>query len=202
MPNLDSYFPLDLFVEILKFINKIDFSSYFKLIFIVLPPAAAIVYVIFELIRQKFTMMARLLEAKFPNLSPRQIKLMVKRVNLAAFPKDSIIIRQGAAANECFILRSGKAEVSVNYGEPDQTRLGILKEGDLFGEMGLLDRQPRSATITAAEECECVIIDSETFSEFIATSSTDNESDQTLMAIRKVAKTREKTNKAWLRIRD
>jgi CRP-like cAMP-binding protein len=202
MLNLDNFISIDIIGDILKVLSEIDYSSYFKLILISLPPSIAVIYVIFDLIRQRFTILSRMIENKFSTLPPKQIKAMSKRVKLVSFPKDKIIIQQGTPARECFILRKGSAEVFVNYDEPEQTKLGELKIDDLFGEMGLLEGRLRSATIVASEDCECVSIDAATFSEFISGESKDNTSQDALRSIRKIAMTRNKTNKAWLRLKD
>ena len=127
---------------------------------------------------------------------------MSKRVKMVSFPKDGIIIQQGMPATDCFILTKGSAEVFAEYHEPEQTKLGELKVDDLFGEMGLLQGPLRSATIVAADDCECVSISAETFSKFIIENSKDSGSSDALKSVRKMAMTRNKTNKAWLRFKD
>lgn len=63
------------------------------------------------------------------------------------------LMRQGAEASSMFVILSGK--VSVVREHPDLSSpiiLAHLGPGEIVGEMGLLDGEPRSATVTAVEE--------------------------------------------------
>jgi CRP/FNR family cyclic AMP-dependent transcriptional regulator len=73
-----------------------------------------------------------------------------------------VLFREGETGEEMFFIRKGKIKVSL--GEEDQEKvLAILKEGDFFGEMAVIDGSPRSATATAIEETDLLIIDKESF---------------------------------------
>jgi len=67
-----------------------------------------------------------------------------------SFAKDDLVMKQGDAATSLFVLLSG--EVSVVREHPDLSepvQLAILGPGEVVGEMGLLDGEARSATVTA-----------------------------------------------------
>src|SRR5579872_3920270 len=66
--------------------------------------------------------------------------------NIAAlsFKAGSVIFREGDEANELFVIKSG--EVRVQIGNRTVRELGA---DDIFGEMALIDSEPRSATVTA-----------------------------------------------------
>ncbi|NLI99100.1 Crp/Fnr family transcriptional regulator [bacterium] len=73
-----------------------------------------------------------------------------------------VLFKEGDTGEEMFFIRKGKIKVSL--GEEDQEKvLAILKEGDFFGEMAVIDGSPRSATATAIEETDLLIIDKESF---------------------------------------
>ncbi|HEY2028286.1 MAG TPA: Crp/Fnr family transcriptional regulator, partial [Myxococcales bacterium] len=66
------------------------------------------------------------------------------------------------------VIASGKVKV-VLYGETGrEIILSILRKGDFFGEMSLLDRQPRSANVVAVEESELLCLDREAFQTHLA----------------------------------
>jgi CRP/FNR family transcriptional regulator, cyclic AMP receptor protein len=66
----------------------------------------------------------------------------------------AVVARQGERGSECFIVAAGTA--SVDVGGVD---VGHVGPGDFFGEMALLDGGPRSATITAIDDMQLLILD-------------------------------------------
>lgn len=78
------------------------------------------------------------------------------------FKPGEVIFRQGDAGNEMYLIRSGKIKISRSAGNIEKT-LAVIKEGDFFGEMAVIDGSPRSATATAIEEVNLLIVDREAF---------------------------------------
>jgi PPM family protein phosphatase len=70
------------------------------------------------------------------------------------FEKGEAIIREGETGDELFVLFRGKVQVTKGG-----MTIATLKAGGHFGEMGLVDQAPRSATVTALEETSSVSID-------------------------------------------
>ncbi len=73
-----------------------------------------------------------------------------------------VLFKQGDPGTEMFLIRSGKIKITRSAGGQDKT-LAVLKEGDFFGEMAVIDGSPRSANAIAAEEVKLLIIDREAF---------------------------------------
>ena len=71
-----------------------------------------------------------------------------------------VIVREGDAGSSAYLLKSGRVEISK---EVEDTRivLAVLETGQVFGEMSLLDEQPRSATVTTLEPCVLEEVDQE-----------------------------------------
>ena len=68
-----------------------------------------------------------------------------------------------------FDIRRGKVGVFCDYGTPDEKKLTELRDGQFFGEMGLLCKAPRSATVVALEDDTQLIKIGETgFESFLA----------------------------------
>jgi CRP/FNR family cyclic AMP-dependent transcriptional regulator len=75
----------------------------------------------------------------------------------------SVIVSHEETGDTLFVIASGKVKV-VLYGETGrEIILSILRGGDFFGEMSLLDRQPRSANVVAVEESLLLGLDREAF---------------------------------------
>jgi CRP-like cAMP-binding protein len=58
------------------------------------------------------------------------------------------IIRQGEVGGEMYVVQSGKVEVLLESGA-NQERVSVLESRDFFGEMALVDKETRSATVRA-----------------------------------------------------
>lgn len=70
-------------------------------------------------------------------------------MELKRVKKDEVIFRQGDASDGMYRVRSGKVGIFLDYGGTHQTKLTELGPDRYFGEMGLLDAAPRSATAVA-----------------------------------------------------
>ena len=79
------------------------------------------------------------------------------------FKKDEDIIEEGALGNCAYIIEEGSVEVSKLTPHGEKQVLAILEKSEIFGEMGLIDGQPRSATVTALEDCVMSVCSQETF---------------------------------------
>ena len=79
-----------------------------------------------------------------------------------------------------FVIESGSVEVSKSDPDGGRKILAILKENDIFGEMGLIDGLPRSCTIVALEPCNITKLSKEAFD------SLADRNPQALMPILKI----------------
>jgi CRP-like cAMP-binding protein len=88
----------------------------------------------------------------FANLSGRHVRQVAKLAEFAEFAPGDFIVKAGEPGYAFFLILSGKAKV---MGKPRSRTLG---PGDFFGEMALIDGEPRSATITAATEVHAMML--------------------------------------------
>jgi len=75
-----------------------------------------------------------------------------------AFAPGDILIRKGASNDKMFIILVGALEVKIG-----DKRVATLKEGDIFGELSLLDKEPASGDVVATEAGEFVTLDERRF---------------------------------------
>ena len=68
-----------------------------------------------------------------------------------SYKKGDIIFRQGDSAETMFDILGGRVGIYLDYGTEREKKLAELKSSDFFGEMGLIDHAPRSATAVALE---------------------------------------------------
>ena len=73
-------------------------------------------------------------------------------MDLKTFDRKSVIFRQGDAGDCMYGVEYGVVGIFVDYGGENEKKIAELYPGQLFGEMGLLDHAPRSATAVAMED--------------------------------------------------
>jgi len=77
------------------------------------------------------------------------------------------IVRQGEPGEELFLLLEGSVEVLLDRGLPTEERLRTIEAVDYFGEMAILDNQPRSATIVASGPSRLLALAGDSLKELI-----------------------------------
>lgn len=100
----------------------------------------------------------------FKDLSAGELELVGGAVNLINCGPGDEVFSQGDKAKSLFIIQSGTVKIHqlAESGEGvEVTRIGV---GSHFGEMSFLDGEPRSASATAIEQSEIVVIDYEKLS--------------------------------------
>ncbi len=70
-----------------------------------------------------------------------------------SFPTNHPIFTEGQEGRSLYIVVSGRVKVHIAERE-----LAQLDQGACFGEMSLFDAEPRSATVTTLENCECLML--------------------------------------------
>ena len=96
----------------------------------------------------------------FRNLSALQLESVGAHTALLAFDKGSVILKEGDIAHSFYVIVAGQVKVYITD-EADASREVILKTlgpGDFFGELPLLDQEPRCANVAALEQCHLKVL--------------------------------------------
>jgi len=91
----------------------------------------------------------------FPDDQLRMLTTMVTRRSAA---RSTTIMAGGDATDSLYIVLSGRLKVMMSDAEGKEVILSILGPGEFFGEMGLIDDEPRSASVVTIEPCELLAI--------------------------------------------
>jgi CRP-like cAMP-binding protein len=84
---------------------------------------------------------------------------LLEMMQMRGFRAGEIVCTEGDLGREMFVLRAGLVEIRKRTKhEGRQTVLAQLKGGDCFGEMSLIDVQPRSATVAVLEPTELYVL--------------------------------------------
>src|SRR5437773_3854447 len=79
----------------------------------------------------------------------------------------NVLFRDGDAGEAMYIIERGKVRISVQATDGRELTLTELGQGDFFGELALIDRQPRSANATVSEESRLAVLSREIFLSFM-----------------------------------
>jgi CRP-like cAMP-binding protein len=95
--------------------------------------------------------------------SPKELHRLATIADEAILEAGQVFCRQGEVALACYVIVDGAATVTVG-GQP----VGVVGPGETVGEMGLIDRRPRSATVVARTPMQVYAIDARRFDSVLA----------------------------------
>ena len=84
------------------------------------------------------------------------------------YPRNSMVFAEGEPGNELFIIQKGSVTIAKIV-DDNEVLLAVLKPGDIFGEMALLEVKPRMASAVAYEECQLLAVNQTNFERMIQT---------------------------------
>lgn len=99
----------------------------------------------------------------FADLEPAEIDLLYRLVKTRVYSKGAIILQEDDPGEAMFMIVSGRAKVVHLSEDGREIILDILGQGDFFGEMALLDQEPRSANVTAVGLTELLVLERSVF---------------------------------------
>lgn len=94
----------------------------------------------------------------FSSFSDHQLAALLPAVQHRRFPRGSYVIRAGEETDALYIILAGRAKVLIPDDDGNEVILSVIGPNEFFGEMGLLDDQPRSASVETLEPCEMLRI--------------------------------------------
>ncbi|HWM43135.1 MAG TPA: cyclic nucleotide-binding domain-containing protein [Burkholderiales bacterium] len=103
--------------------------------------------------------------ASFPEDQLRMLTMVVTRKSA---PRSTTVMAGGDPTDSLYIVLSGRLKVMMSDSEGKEVILAILGPGEFFGEMGLIDDEPRSATVITIEPCELLSIAKRDFKKSLA----------------------------------
>ena len=104
----------------------------------------------------------------FATLPEEQLRMLTTVVTRKSAPRSTTIMAGGDPTDSLYIVLSGRLKVMMSDAEGKEVILSILGPGEFFGEMGLIDDEPRSATVVTIEPCELLSIAKRDFKKCMA----------------------------------
>lgn len=103
----------------------------------------------------------------FNGLTEEMVSSFAKDLQRIQFAKGEAIITEDSWGDNLFFICKGRVEINKGLNNPETpfAQLSILEPGEFFGEMGLIDDEPRSASVIALEEVELLVIPKDAFTQ-------------------------------------
>jgi voltage-gated potassium channel len=98
----------------------------------------------------------------FTRLQATQIAEIAGLLKLIRTIKGEVLMREGDTGECMYFIVSGQVEVKGKMGT------FVLKSGDFFGEIALIERCPRTATVKSLTRCQLLVLDARDFHKFVA----------------------------------
>ncbi len=104
----------------------------------------------------------------FAGFQNEQLRTLVSVVTHRSVPRASTIMAAGDPIDSLYIVISGRLKVMISEANGKEVILSIIGPGEFFGEMGLIDDSPRSASVISIEPCELLSVTKRDFEKCLA----------------------------------
>src|SRR5436305_968873 len=94
----------------------------------------------------------------FAELDDRELASVAAVAKTRRYAKDDVVFHADESGDVFSLIKEGQVKVTMISPEGKENILSMLGPGEFFGEMALLDNEPRSATVIATEALELAII--------------------------------------------
>jgi len=94
-------------------------------------------------------------------------RLLAEKMGRESFCRGMPLFRRGEEGNALYIILRGRIRIFASNRRGSEITLALLGPGEFFGEMALLDGQPRSANAEAAEDAELQVLQRDPFFSFL-----------------------------------
>jgi CRP/FNR family transcriptional regulator, cyclic AMP receptor protein len=101
----------------------------------------------------------------FDLLSQAELATLAKLCRTVTWAAGQVVFREGEPGASLFVLTEGEVEVLNGHGGADKV-IAVLSAPAAFGEMALIDREARSATVRARTACQALELTAEAFTAF------------------------------------
>ncbi len=103
----------------------------------------------------------------FANIPKKYLDELEKGATVRKYPKNTMLFMEGDDSGQLFIIKSGLVCVHTDDEEGRQLVLNYMGAGEYFGELSLIDKNPRSASVSTIEESCLISITRESFNAFL-----------------------------------
>lgn len=107
----------------------------------------------------------------FSELAPQETEKLTKNCTTRIYPANTILISEGDYTDSLYVVLEGEVKVYASDQHGKEVILNILGPGEYFGELALLDDEPRSASVKTMNPTKVIVITKHDFRNCLATNS-------------------------------
>lgn len=104
--------------------------------------------------------------ASLQDYTNAELKVLASVAPARSFAPGQALCTEGTSGHSCFLIASGRVEVRRRFDDGPRT-LATLNAGQVVGQMALVDRSPRSASVVAAEACVALELTRDVFASLL-----------------------------------
>ncbi len=94
----------------------------------------------------------------FSGLKKKDLRSLVPSCVNRFFKGGETLVEQGESGRGLYIILTGKVKIIKQTVSGEELEVALLGPGDFFGEMSVLDDAPRSASVIAVDDTECLVL--------------------------------------------
>jgi CRP/FNR family cyclic AMP-dependent transcriptional regulator len=108
----------------------------------------------------------------FKGLEENELSIVAELTTKKTVLKNTLVVSEGDTSNSMYLIKEGKVNVTLTSEDGKEMILTTLQQGDNFGELSLLDDDPRSANVIALEKCVFIVLHKADFYQLLKQNST------------------------------
>jgi signal transduction histidine kinase len=114
---------------------------------------------------------AKIIPRAFPGIKPDEVEEIIANSRIKTYPPKSVVCKEDAIEHTFYMILEGDFEVTKTINNSNKRYLKTLGAGDFFGEMALIHKAPRAATVTSLTDAILLELDDEGFNRVLKHSS-------------------------------
>lgn len=104
----------------------------------------------------------------FESLNDERLEEIARIASLRSVARNTTILQAGDRTDNLYLVIAGALKVQISDQDGREVILSLLGPGEMFGEMGVIDEHPRSATVISTAPCDLVVIAKDDFKRCLA----------------------------------
>jgi serine phosphatase RsbU (regulator of sigma subunit) len=103
----------------------------------------------------------------FPGIKEDDVAAFMNAAVVHTYPPDHVLCREGELEHTFYIVVDGQAEITQKLGDGSKRLIGTRQPGEFFGEMAVIERLPRTATVSTLTKATVLEVSEDAFQELL-----------------------------------